>query len=360
MNEVDPYTAPAQGGAPARPALSRRQKAAIVVRYLLNEGAALSLADLSEDLQADLTREMAAMRQIDRATLAQVVTEFAGELEQVGLSFPRGIAAALNDLDGRISPDAAARLRRSAGMRDSDPWARLRGMDADTVLPLIAAESTEVAAVTLSKLDVGRAAELLARMPGAQARRITCAMPRTGAVTPEAVCRIGRSLLAQIDDVPPRAFDAAPETRLGEILNMSPSATREDLLSGLDDADAAFARRVRAAIFTFANIPGRLAARDVPKLARAMDQGRLVSALRFATTSGDDSAAAAEFILSALPSRMAETMREEMEEAGTVRPATGEEAMNMVAGAIRDLAAEGEITLGAAAPDADGATGTDG
>lgn len=346
MNELTPITPSAQGTAPTRTTpLTRRQKAAIMVRYLLNEGAEIELAALSDELQAELTRQMGQMRHVDRATLAQVVGEFAQELDRVGLSFPHGIAAALSDLDGLISPETAARLRRSAGIYHDDPWSRIKDIDCETLLPLINAESTEVSAVILSKLDVARAASLLAMMSGTQARRITCAMSRTCAVTPDAVHRIGQSLIAQIDDVPPRAFASAPADRLGAILNMSPSATRDELLSGLDDDDADFAKSVRAAIFTFANIPSRLGARDIPTLTRALDQGRLVTALSFASANGTEAAEAAEFILNALPGRMASTLREEMMETGTIRPQAGEEAMNAVAAAIRDLASQGEIEL---------------
>ncbi|MTJ03462.1 MAG: flagellar motor switch protein FliG [Sediminimonas qiaohouensis] len=345
MNELTRFTPPMNGNSPARQSLSLRQKAAIIVRYLLNEGADVELAALSDELQAELTRQMGHMCHVDRETLAQVVGEFAQELEGIGLSFPRGIAAALSDLDGRISAQAAAHLRRSAGIHQDDPWSRIKGIDNDTLLPLINAESIEVGAVILSKLDVARAANLLAMMPGAQARRITCAMSRTSAVTPDAVLRIGQSIVAQIDDVPPRAFSSPPADRLGAILNLSPSATRDELLSGLDDDDAEFAKNVRAAIFTFASIPARLGARDVPILARELDQGRLVTALSFASAADANAAEAAEFILNALPGRMANTLREEMDETGTIRPDIGEEAMNTVAATIRDLATQGQIEL---------------
>ena len=44
--------------------LSQREKAAIIVRFLLNEGAELSLSDLPEDLQGDLVQVMGNMRHV--------------------------------------------------------------------------------------------------------------------------------------------------------------------------------------------------------------------------------------------------------------------------------------------------------
>jgi flagellar motor switch protein FliG len=324
--------------------LTRRQKAAIIVRFLLNEGAEVRLGDLPEQLQEQLTTQMGAMRYVDRATLAAVVSEFAGELEGMGLTFPRGVAGALSALDGRISPQTAARLRKEAGVRQfGDPWDLVRRAETGHLLPILQAESAEVAAVLLSKLEVTRAADLLARLPGDVARRITYAVSQTEAITPEAADRIGLALAAQIHDVPETAFDADPVERVGEILNYSPAATRDSLLEGLDEADSDFAARVRQAIFTFVHIPVRLEPLDVPKAVRQVDRGVLVTAL--AAARAGDLAPAADFILDNMSKRMAEALRDAMEELGEVKARDGEEAMTEVVNAIRQLEAEGDITL---------------
>jgi flagellar motor switch protein FliG len=324
--------------------LSRRQKAAIIVRLLARSGDQMPLAALPDDLQSGLTEAMGMMRPVDRATLVAVVEEFAQELENLGLSFPDGLAGALSVLEGQISPDTAARLRRQAGVRQSgDPWARLRGLRPDELVPLLDDESVEVAAVVLSKLDTGKAAQVLAAMPGPRARRVTYAIAQTGAVTPDAVDRIGLSLAAQLDARPERAFTDTPETRVGAILNHSPALTRDAMLAGLDETDRAFADKVRRALFTFPDIPLRLSPRDVPRITRAVDQDVLVTAL--AGAAAPDTAPAADFILANMSGRMADALREQVREKGTVKPKLAEEAMGAVLQAIRSLEASGEIRL---------------
>jgi len=332
------------GTTPAPRSLDTTAKAAIIVRLLLNEGADLPLEELPDNLQARLTERMGQMGMVDRVTLASVLGEFADALDGIGLSFPNGLAGALEALDGKISPQTAARLRKEAGVRQAgDPWERLRAMPADDLVTMISAESTEVAAILLSKLDVTKAAELLGQMPGPLARRITFAISQTGNVTPEAVDRIGISLASQLDHRPILAFDDGPDERVGAILNQSAAATRDDVLSGLDESDAGFASSVRKAIFTFAHIPARLAARDVPKVIRVADPGDLVTALAAATEG--ELAAAAEHLLANMSTRMADNLREEVEEKGTVKTAEGEAAMNMVVAAIRELQQAGELEL---------------
>ncbi len=324
--------------------LSRRAKAAIVVRCMLNEGAELALEDLPEDLQAILTEQMGAMRLVDRSTVEAVVAEFTEQLEAVGLSFPGGIAGALQALDGRISPHTANRLRKEHDVRVSgNPWQRICSVPAEKLKPVIENESPEIAAVVMSKLEVPVAAELLGMLPGPQARRIAYAVSQTNAVTPEAIDRIGMSLASQLDAEPAGAFESGPVQRVGAILNNTTSATREDVLVGLDEADRSFANEVRRAIFTFTSIPTRIAPRDVPTVLRALDQAQLVTALKAAAGAGDNSVA--EFLYENMSARLADQMKEEIEEMEAVKGADGETAMSDIAARIRELETAGELIL---------------
>lgn len=344
MSNLTPIAqlAPPRGG--AHGPLSRRQKAAIIVRLLVANGVDLPLRELPEEMQIDLTQVLGSMRHIDRATLAQVVEEFAGEIDALGLTFPKGLAGALNALDGRISPHTAARLRKEAGVRQTgDPWERVRALEVPDLLGLIAQESTEVAAVTLSKLDVGKAAQVLGGLPGDRARRITYAISQTSAVTPEALDRIGLSLAAQIDAQRASVFDKGPVEMVGAILNFSTAATRDDVLLGLDETDKDFAEQVRKAIFTFANIPQRVAPRDIPKIVRNVDQDALVIAI--AASADGPLAACGEYILTNMSGRMADQLREDAKEKGKIKAKDGEEAMSSVVNTIREMEAGGDLLL---------------
>jgi len=334
---------PAMGNGVPAP-LTRRAKAAIVVRLLVNDGADIPLEELPEELQARLTHQMGSMRTVDRDTLAAVVDEFIEELEKIGLTFKGGMAGALDALDGKISRSTAARLRKEAGVRASgDPWVRLRDLGPDRLLPVLQHESVEIAAVMLSKLPIPIAAELLGRLPGPQARRITYAVSQTAAVTPDAVDRIGLSLAAQLDTQPVQAFDSDPVSRVGAILNSSTTLTRDDMLTGLDETDQGFANAVRKAIFTFGNIPTRIAPRDIPRILREVDPGQLVIALAGAEEAGY--ALSRDFILENMSGRMADQLREEVEEAGTVKPADAEDAMSAMVAAIREMEQNGDLLL---------------
>lgn len=334
-------------GSPPRPrgrALNRRQKAAIVIRVLLANGANISLADLPDDLQDDLTRNMGELGIVDRETVNTVIDEFVAEIENIGLSFPRGLDGALSLVGDALSPAAKRRLRQMAGPpRNADPWDRIAAMPIDRLVGFFETESTEVAAIILAKLPTEKAAALLGQLPGETARRVTYAVTQTESVAPSVVQTIGTALIQQIDAAPVREFEEPPTSRIGAILNVSASTTRDDMLESLEQTDAELAAEVRKAIFTYANIPARVAPEDVAAVIRATDRQDLLKAMAGARS--DDETAVADFILANLSKRLAEQIRGELEDVGRVESEAAETAMTEVVAAIRSLEAGGEIKL---------------
>lgn len=331
-------------------ALTRRQKAAIIVRLALAQGASIKLSALPEKLQTELVHQMSGLSNIDETTVNAVVDEFVAAFEHAGLSFPSALSDTLEMMQGALSPDLAIRLRRQAGLSlHADPWARIGELDSDKILPVIEAESIEVAAVVLSKLKVSKAADLLGRMPGDRARRIAYAISLTGSIAPRIVDRIGHTIAEQFDAAPEVAFTDGPVERVGAILNFSPASTRDDVLEGLDKEDKGFAAEVRKAIFTFANIPERIDPRDIPKIIREIDPDQLLVALAGAAGATEKSR---DFIFANMSKRMAEQLQDDIREKGDVKPAEAEAAMTAIVVLIRELESAGEIFLTAADEDA--------
>lgn len=339
---VPPPPSLPSSGAP--PQLSGRAKAAIVVRLLLNQGTDIPLDDLPESLQLELTKQMGQMRLVDRQTLHSVAEEFAAQLENVGLSFPNGLAGALTAMEGKISNHTYSRLRREAGVRQfGDPWDRLRSLAPEELAELAQAESIEVAAVMLSKLETGLAAKMLQHVPGPLARKITYAVSQTSNVTPETVDKIGMALASQVEARPPVAFDQTPGARVGAILTESLSDKREEVLTALDEEDEEFAQDVRKSVFTFALIKKRVDKMDVQKIIRAATPQDLMTVLAFVTD--PDDIASCDFLLANMSSRMAQNLREEATNLGKIKQEVGETAISMIVGMLRELVANGEIEL---------------
>lgn len=325
---------------------SRRRKAAMVVQLLLSQGQKISLSDLPEDQQIALTRELGGLRVIDKSTLESVAQEFAQELEQVALAAPGTMDGALAALAGAISPASSARLKEEMARKEGgDPWKQILGLETNDLAHLMERESIEIGAVVLSKLSTGKAATLLGLLPGERARRIAFAMSQTSAVTPEAVARIGRSLVVDYCEKPALAFVAPPSQRVGAILNSSPAATRDALLDSLREDDPNFAELVRQAIFTFIDIADRLKETDVPAAIRGVSEELLSTALAYSMAKGGGHAASAEFILANISKRLAANLSETIAERATVSNTEGENAQREVVTAIKTLEDQGALTL---------------
>lgn len=330
--------------APAPPLrMSNADKAAVIVRLLLSEGAMPRLTGLSLRQQEALVRRLAGLGPVDRDTLSAVAREFAQTLDNIGLTFPGSVAGALDMVRDHLSDEARDRLAELAeGDGPPDPWRRIAGIDPDRLKPILARESAEICAILLSKLPVAKAAALLAELPEDRAHVVAHAVALTSSIGEETIAHVGLSLLDQLQAQPNQAFASPPADRVGAILNAAAAATRDKVLEGLDTADAGFAGLVRKAIFTFEHIPKRLEQKDVPKVMRALDAETTTVALAAAMEAAP---LAVEFLLENMSKRMAEQLRDDAEARGKIRGADGEAAMAELVTAIRDLADSGEIRL---------------
>lgn len=332
-------------------ALKPSQKAAVIVRMLEATGVRLPGDAFSPEERAEIDRQIAGLDGLDPGLLSRVIDEFLEIMSGSGPASggPNNASSALPDLpapgDGLVPlPAMSGGAAPEPDEKPEDIWQRVTAQDNDAILALLDAEAPEVGAVIMSRMKVSRAAELLGLLPGHRARRLAYAVSLIDGIRPETVHRIGESLAASFDDVPTRAFSEGPVERVGALLNFSRAATRNDVLSGLDETDPEFAEAVRRSIFTFANIPARIGPRDIPRIVRRVDQAVLVTALA-ASRGSAELEAAGEFVLGALSQRMAEAIRTEIAEREEVKPADGEAAMVAIVGVVREMEAEGEIYL---------------
>lgn len=327
----------------AQTGLSPRQKAAIIVRLLLDEDEMVTLDSFNGDRQALLFEEMARMELIDRQTRDNVIEEFCESLDSVGVTFPGDLDGTLEIMSEKLSKDSSDRLRRLVMISGrGDPWPRILELPQEDIDSLAASESVELVAVMLSKLPVEQAAKTYTGMEPERARLLAQAMAMTRDISPQAMRRVGLVLAQAADALPRPAMETKASDRMGDMLNFANAELRDDVLEMLDQEDKEFAQDVRRAIFVFAHIPMRVEPKDIPRIVRDVNQQNLIRAL--SQTSRED-AAAAEFILSNLSRRLAESLREEMDSLGSVRPQEAEAAANEIVVLIRRLAEEEELKL---------------
>lgn len=336
-----PPSLPAPGGP-----LTRQQKAAVVVHLLVSGGADPGLRDLPAHQQRKIVNDMAMLRFIDRETLADVVTEFASELDSVGLHFPTDRAKVLEMLEQQLSIDVVESLTTELDPENlSGPWEKIAALDPDRLMMLLDGESEEVSAILLSKLPSSLAATLMADLPTERAEAIAAAFGRTESISPSAVTRIGIALGRETARAKTPAFATGSVLRVASILNAATSSVRTAILDSLDQTDPDFARRVRLNVFSFENIPDRIQPRDLPKVLRAVPQPTLVTALAGSMASQQQ---VCDWILGAISQRMAGQIRDEIDELdATPTLDETEAATGAIVTNIREMEEQGELTLSA-------------
>jgi flagellar motor switch protein FliG len=213
------------------------------------------------------------------------------------------------------------------------------------MIPITENESPEIASVLLPKLPTTKAAELLGLLPREIGRRIAYAMSKTTSIRPDAISRIGMGLAQQYCDASIPASSDSADARVAAILISSTASTRDGVLEGLLSQDPMLGEQVRKAIFTFADITDRVAALDVPGILRDINASDLIRALASATAAGGALEAAVVHMLDNMSTRMANNLREEMNEVGKIKQADAEAAQSAVVTAIRAAADAGTITL---------------
>lgn len=325
-------------------ALSREQKAAVIVRLLTSQSDALPIGALEAKNMARLVHAMAGMSFVDEATTLAIVQEFLAEFDSLALYFKSGLNGAINTLDKYLNQEVRSLLSTSPDPdAPHDPWFVVLAMEAAILAQVLLHETPQVTAIVLSKLTATHAAEVLIQLDPDQARAATLAAVKTNHVSQETIHQIGGAIEKAAARLNRKgALAGTPVDRVGAILNFTPGSIRDDMLESLDTAVPDLAEQIRRVMFTFGDLPDRVEIKDVPKLVRAVDNETLVIALAGAMVSQKD---AAEFILANMSKRLSEQLAEEIKEIGDVKPKDADAAMTKVIQGIRALEVQGELTL---------------
>lgn len=326
------------------PPLSRQQKAAVVLSAVGPEAAGPILERLDERALRGFAEAMATLRRVAPETVATILGEFADAISRNGQQVKGGLPAARALLEQHTDARMLARILDDADMPSAhNVWQKLARVGAEALSDFLLREHPQTAAVILSKLPAERAAAVLNRLPADRALDIVTGITRIQSLDGKVIEAIGASvsrdfLAGQAAEGPRRN----PADRIGAIMNYAEPTIRDHVLAHFDSREPPFAEEIRRKMFTFSDIPARLAPRDVATVLRAIDREALLKAV--AGAEGAD-AKAAEFLIANIASRAAKQLREEIEEAGAPRRREVGPAQNAVIRTIRELVDRGEIKL---------------
>lgn len=328
---------------PHRTALTRAQKAAVILCLLDQEGAAPVFAKLDEETIRRFVDVMAQLGAVDGVTVRGTVAEFMAELDRSEGSVRGGAYAAVRMIGNYLGDAAAARLSEGFDLHSgTDVWQRLATVKPEVLAGFIAREHPQSAAVILSKLPPEYAGTVVSDLPADQVRQILLFFRGMKTVSAHSIEVIGKSIGTSLLAGGNATSQVGPAHRVGAIMNYAAPELRDGVLGQIQDLDPEFSEAVRRNMITFEDIETRVARGAISLVVRAVNSAVLVKALAGAATNAPG---ARQFILSSISSRMAEAISAEIGEAGEINRKEADRAQAEIVRTIRQLEAAGEITL---------------
>jgi flagellar motor switch protein FliG len=322
--------------------LTGMQKAALVIMQLSQEHAAVIMREFNDTEAEEIVSEIVRLRRVDPTLVDGVITEFHARTMGSGMNARGGLEFAEELLQASFGAERAAGLiGRVASTMAGTSFEFLDAADANQVSSLLGGELPETKALVLAHLTPHNASEVLAKFDRATRLDVVQAIASMRIATPEAVGIVADSLKHGARAV------AAPRERsevvggvqpLVDIINRVDVTTEHELLEALEERDPKLAEEVRARMITFADIV-RLQSKDVQQVLRGIDSVLLATALKGATRE------LATVVRDNISERNRESLEEEMLHLGPTRKKQIEEARAEIGRSIRELEADGLITL---------------
>ncbi|HWI83375.1 flagellar motor switch protein FliG [Ramlibacter sp.] len=316
------------------------RKSAILLMALGEDRAASVLGALDTSEVELLGVAMAKLSHVSKEELAEVMSEFRHETEQLSAlhldsgSYVRAV------LQKALGTDQASNLLEEI-MRAELPrggMARLNRLEATEVVELIRDEHPQIIATLMVHLDRLKAAEILAGLPARLRHDVVLRVATFGGVQPAALQELTEVLGEMLSG------DGQRRSRLGgvrtaaEIVNLMTTAQEEEVLEHVRDTDEALAQRIVDEMFVFENLMD-VDDRGMQRLLQDINNESLVVALKGATPE------LREKFFANMSQRAAETMREDLELRGPVRVSQVETEQKAILQIVRGLADAGEIVI---------------
>lgn len=322
--------------------LNGTQKVAVVLMNMDQQRAAQVMKQFSETEAEEIAAEIVRLRRVDSTVAESALEEFhqltitGGGSARGGREFASGLLEASFG-----SERAASVMSRVASSIAGKAFEYLDSAEPGQIQTLLDGELPQTIALVLAHLRPEHASAVMGGLDASLRTDVAQSIAAMGTATPEAV-----RVVADILKVRASAVVSARESTevvggvqpLVEIINRASVSTERALLEGLDARDPDLAEEVRSRMLTFADIV-KLESRDVQMVLRGIDAGVLAIAMKGSSESVTD------VIRTNMSERNREILDYEIETAPPMRMSQVQEARAEIVRAIRDLEAQGTITV---------------
>lgn len=316
--------------------LSAIQKVAVLMVALGENATAEILKHLNEDDVEEIAQAISELNPVSTETMDAVLEEFEQLLrDSVGLDegdndFARGA------MEKALGAKKAGQILSTMGERDERVFPSLPGGIAQAH-PDHCKEHPQTIAVILTQLEPEQAAEVFNGLLVEMQADIAYQMAHLGQVLRASLEDLAHTLSDELKSyVSGKVIRVNGLEAVSDMLDHTIRITESTILGGIHTKDPDLAERIRNRRFTFEKI-AEMSAKDIHHILRSVDQDVL------ALKAADDATQSAVF--TSMSDRAASALNEEIEFLGQTRLSDAEEAQVQISQVIRQLEANGQVSV---------------
>lgn len=326
--------------AETRKKLLPEQKAAAVVISLGVDKASQIYKHLSEEDLEKLTVEVARLDHLEADVTEDVLDEFYKLCLTQKVVTDGGFEYARTVLEKAFGESTAnSLLEKVSKQLKTRAFSFIRKSDIKNLFTILQHERAQTIALVLSYIDSDHAATIIEELPDEKRLKVVECIARMDSASPEAVKIIEAQIEKKFASVMTTDY-----TQIGgidyiaEVMNYLDRGNEKLIFDGLSQRDADLAEEIRKKMFVFEDII-TLDTRAVQRFVRECDTQDLVYAIKGANEE------VANLIFANMSSRMAETIKSDLEITVNVRMKDVEEAQQRIVNIIRRLEEAGELII---------------
>jgi len=322
------------------------RKAAILLLAIDRESAAELLKRLDREQVEDVTREIAALSDIETRTRDKVVEEFynlalaRAYVEEGGMGYAKAL------LEKSLPKDDAARVIEQIEHQVSkQPFSFLQKAETENLLTFIQDEHPQTIALILAHLAPHKASEILVGLPAAKQIEVVIRIANMEQTNPEVIKEVEKGLENRLSGIVSQKFQRVGGVdSVAEMLNLADRATEKAIMEALESEDPDLVEQIRRLMFVFEDIM-LVNDKGIQAMLKEVDQQELALALKGASDE------LKEKIFRNMSERAGMLIKEEMEYMGPVRISEVEAAQQRIVDSIRRLEEAGQALIQGRGPE---------
>ena len=324
-------------------------RAAIMIMLMSEQDATGILSQMEPNELRQLASRMCSLGEIDPQAISDAINGFSRSIDTGTISSHGRVDSVKRMLTSAVGDmKADSLIRQIAPDQKEEPsptLAVLRWLDPEVIAEMLADEHPQAIAVLLLQLDTDTAAATLAALPRELHTPVLHRVARLGPVSRQAIEILEETVEGMIQ----QRHGSVPLTMGGvkeaaEIINRAHRSVEKEVMPEIGKIDKILHQQLENEMFKFEHL-FVLDTKQIGSLLREVESETLINSLRGL---GEEDR---EIFYSAMSTRAADGLRDEIESMGRIKRAEVEAAQREVIAVAKRLIAEGELIMGDADDD---------